>query len=176
MLQPDGTRARKYAYGSTWIECDEKRQELIGRDRAGIPTPTRSMKPAEWLPYWLDNIVKPRRKRTTYVKYETHVRLYLVPRLGKRSLEKLGVQDVRQAPAGISAATTAATAQEAHRVSAMTAACREELITLNVVSLVEAPVVDSYKIGTAMEIYTHVPDASKREAIALVDAMLRRRR
>ncbi|MFF7242608.1 tyrosine recombinase XerC [Embleya sp. NPDC008237] len=147
VLQPDGTRARKYAYGSTWAECDEKRQELIARDRKGIPTPTRSMKLAEWLPYWLDNIVKPRRKRTTYVKYETHVRLYLVPRLGKRSLEKLGVRDVRQALAGISAATTAATAKEAHRVlrSAMTAACREELITRNVVSLVEAPVVDSYE-------------------------------
>ncbi|MEV4502704.1 site-specific integrase [Streptomyces klenkii] len=147
VLQPDGTRARKFAYGKTWTECDAKRRDLLAKVDSGTPVPTRSAKLAEWLPYWLEHIVKPRRKRTTCAKYETHVRLYLVPRLGKKTLEKLSVRDVRTALAQIAKATTSATAKESHRVlrSALTAACREELITRNVVKLVEAPKVDSYE-------------------------------
>ena len=44
VLQPDGTRARKFVYGRSWEECDEKRQELIAKTRKGIPVPTRSAK------------------------------------------------------------------------------------------------------------------------------------
>jgi integrase len=147
VLQPDGTRARKYAYGKTWTECDTKRRELLTKVDQGVPVPTRSAKLAEWLPYWLEEIVKPQRKRTTAAKYETHIRLYLVPRLGKKSLEKLGARDVRMALSEISKASTSATAKESHRVlrSALSAACREELITRNVAKLVEAPKVDTYE-------------------------------
>ncbi|MFF4405876.1 tyrosine recombinase XerC [Streptomyces sp. NPDC001404] len=147
VLQPDSTRARKFAYGKTWAECDTKRRELLDKVDQGVPVPTRSAKLAEWLPYWLEHIVKPQRKRTTYAKYETHVRLYLVPQVGKKSLEKLSARDVRTALARIAKATTAATAKESHRVlrSAITAACRDELITRNVVQLVEAPTVEPYE-------------------------------
>ncbi|MEV5377559.1 tyrosine-type recombinase/integrase [Streptomyces nondiastaticus] len=147
VLQPDGTRARKFAYGKTWAECDTKRRDLLAKVESGTPVPTRSAKLAEWLPYWLEHIVKPNRKPTTHAKYETHVRLYLVPRLGKKTLEKLSARDVRTALAQIANATTSATAKESHRVlrSALTAACREELITRNVVKLVEAPKVDGYE-------------------------------
>ncbi|MFE7610931.1 site-specific integrase [Streptomyces celluloflavus] len=147
VLQPDGTRARKYAYGQTWTECDTKRRDLLAKADSGTPVPTRSAKLAEWLPYWLEEIVKPQRKRTTAAKYETHIRLYLVPYLGKKTLEKLSVRDVRTALARISKASAPATAKESHRVlrSALSAACREELIVRNVVKLVEAPKVDTYE-------------------------------
>ncbi|MDI9836067.1 site-specific integrase [Streptomyces sp. KAU_LT] len=139
--QPDGTRKRKTVYGSTWEECDTKRQELVRRDRQGIPTPTRSAKLSEWLPYWLAHYVQPRRKLSTYDKYETHVRLYLVPLLGTKRLESLSVADVRRFITRVQTAHTAATAKEAHRVlrTALTAAVREELITRNAASLVEPP-------------------------------------
>ncbi|MEW2436707.1 tyrosine-type recombinase/integrase [Streptomyces caniferus] len=145
--QPDGTRARKFAYGKTWAECDAKRRELLAKVDDGIPVPTRSAKLAEWLPYWLEEIIKPRRKPTTAAKYETHIRLYLVPELGKKSLEKLSARDVRMALARIAKASTSATAKESHRVlrSGLSAACREELITRNVAKLVEAPKVDTYE-------------------------------
>ncbi|MBZ4320339.1 tyrosine-type recombinase/integrase [Streptomyces huiliensis] len=141
VLQPDGTRARKYAYGKTWTECDTKRRELLDKVDSGIPVPTRSAKLSEWLPYWLDNVIKPRRKLSTYDKYETHVRLYLVPMLGTKRLEALGVADVRRFLVRLEREATAATAKEAHRVlrSALTSACREELITRNVGTLVEPP-------------------------------------
>ncbi|WP_405703138.1 tyrosine-type recombinase/integrase [Streptomyces sp. NBC_00069] len=141
VLQPDGTRARKFAYGKTWTECDAKRRELLAKVDQGVPVPTRSAKLAEWLPYWLENIVRPHRKRTTYAKYETHVRLYLVPLLGKKRLESLSVADVRRALVQLQKQTSAATAKESHRVlrTAIAAACREELVSRNVVSLVEPP-------------------------------------
>ncbi|MFI5523984.1 tyrosine recombinase XerC [Streptomyces platensis] len=141
VLQPDGTRARKFAYGKTWAECDEKRRKLLDKAASGIPVPTRSAKLAEWLPYWLDNVIKPRRKLSTFDKYESHVRLYLVPMIGAKRLESLGVADVRRFLVQLEKKTTAATAKESHRVlrTALTAACREELITRNVASLVEPP-------------------------------------
>ncbi|MFD8443793.1 tyrosine recombinase XerC [Streptomyces globisporus] len=141
VLQPDGTRARKFAYGKTWAECDAKRRDLLAKVDQGVPVPTRSAKLSEWLPYWLDNVVKPRRKLSTYDKYEAHVRLYLVPMIGGKRLESLGVADVRRFLVQVEKKTTAATAKEAHRVlrTALTAACREELITRNVASLVEPP-------------------------------------
>ncbi|MFH8632589.1 tyrosine-type recombinase/integrase [Streptomyces lydicus] len=141
VLQPDGTRARKFAYGKTWAECDAKRRELLDKVDQGVPVPTRSAKLAEWLPYWLENIVKPRRKRTTYAKYEVHVRLYLVPMLGTKRLESLSVGDVRRFLRQVEQKKSAATAKESHRVlrTALMAACREELIIRNVATLVEPP-------------------------------------
>ncbi|MGW1517645.1 tyrosine-type recombinase/integrase [Streptomyces sp. NPDC002287] len=141
VLQPDGTRARKFAYGKTWAECDVKRRELLTKVDQGVPVPTRSAKLSEWLPYWLENVIKPRRKLSTYDKYESHVRLYLAPMIGGKRLESLGVADVRRFLVQLERKTTAATAKESHRVlrTALTAACREELISRNVASLVEPP-------------------------------------
>ncbi|MFJ6522570.1 tyrosine-type recombinase/integrase [Streptomyces filamentosus] len=149
VLQPDGARARKFAYGKTWAECDAKRRALLDKVDNGGPVPTRSMKLSEWLPYWLDNIVKPRRKKTTAAKYEVHVRLYLVPMLGSKRLESLGVADVRRFLAQLEKKTSAATAKESHRVlrTALTAACREELVSRNVATLVEPPTVAARELS-----------------------------
>lgn len=148
VLQPDGTRARKFAYGKTWQECDTKRRELLAKVDQGVPVPTRSAKLSEWLPYWLDNVIKPRRKLSTYDKYESHVRLYLVPLLGSKRLESLGVADVRRFLVRLEKETTAATAKESHRVlrSALSSACREELIARNVAKLVEPPRTDNREL------------------------------
>ncbi|MFJ7629763.1 tyrosine-type recombinase/integrase [Streptomyces sp. NPDC097595] len=82
-----------------------------------------------------------RRKLSTYDKYETHVRLHLVPGIGSKRLESLSVADVRRFLVQLEKKSTAATAKESHRVlrTALTAACREELITCNVATLVEPP-------------------------------------
>ncbi|MFH8729577.1 tyrosine-type recombinase/integrase [Streptomyces termitum] len=141
VLQPDGTRARKFAYGKTWAECDVKRRALLDKVATGTPVPTRSAKLSEWLGYWLESVVKPRRKLSTYDKYEAHVRLYLSPMLGTKRLESLSVPDVRRFLLQLEKKTTAATAKESHRVlrTALSAACREELIVRNVAKLVEPP-------------------------------------
>lgn len=97
---------------------------------------------SEWLPYWLDTFVKPpRRTLGTYDKHESHVRLCLVPVIGSKRLESLGVADVRRFLVQMEKKTTAATAKESHRVlrTALTAACCEELLSRSVASLVEPP-------------------------------------
>ncbi|MFF0124128.1 tyrosine-type recombinase/integrase [Streptomyces mirabilis] len=149
VLQPDGTRARKFAYGKTWAECDTKRRELLTKVDQGVPVPTRSAKLSDWLPYWLDNIVMPRRKLSTYDKYEAHVRLYLAPMVGSKRLESLSVADVRRFLTQLESKTTAATAKESHRVlrTALSAACREELIARNVAGLVEPPRASSRELS-----------------------------
>ncbi|MFJ2937435.1 tyrosine-type recombinase/integrase [Streptomyces sp. NPDC087219] len=141
VLQPDGTRARKFAYGKTWAECDTKRRALLDKVASGTPVPTRSAKLSEWLAYWLESVVRPRRKLSTYDKYEAHVRLYLSPMLGTKRLESLSVPDVRRFLLQLEKKTTAATAKESHRVlrTALSTACREELIVRNVAKLVEPP-------------------------------------
>ncbi|MFB8266368.1 tyrosine-type recombinase/integrase [Streptomyces sp. NPDC055955] len=148
VLQPDGTRARKFAYGKSWTECDTKRRELLDKVDQGVPVPTRSARLSEWLPYWLDNVIKPRRKLSTYDKYEAHVRIYLSPMLGAKRLESLGVADVRRFLVRLENQTTAATAKESHRVlrSALSSACNEELITRNVAKLVEPPRADAREL------------------------------
>ncbi|MDH6705337.1 integrase [Kitasatospora sp. MAA19] len=146
--QPDGTWARKFVYGKTWDECDGKRKELVERAKQGIATPTRSAKLSEWLPYWLEHFIKPQRKKTTQAKYETHVRLYLIPLLGSKGLESLSPRDVRTFLAKVTKQSSAATAKESHRVlrSALSAACRDELIVRNVAMLVPPPRVTSREI------------------------------
>ncbi len=145
LSRPDGTRARKFAYGKTWAECDAKRRELLDKVEQGVPAPTKSAKLSEWLPYWLENVLKPRRKLSTYDKYEAHVRLHLVPLRGAERLESPGVADVRRILVRPEKETTAATAKESHRVlrSALSSVCREELIARNVAKLVEPPRSDS---------------------------------
>ncbi|MEV6207185.1 tyrosine-type recombinase/integrase [Kitasatospora sp. NPDC051914] len=139
--QPDGTRARKFVYGNTWDECDDKRRELVERDQQGIPTPTRSAKLSEWLPYWLEHFINPQCKRTTASKYEMHVRLYLLPLLGSKGLESLSPRDVRLFLAKVTERASAATAKESHKVlrTALTSACRDELISRNVAMMVPPP-------------------------------------
>ena len=72
------------------------------------------------------------------------MRLYLLPMLGTKRLESLSPADVRAFLTRLTRQTTAATAKESHRVlrSALTSACREELISRNVVSLVDPPAVE----------------------------------
>ncbi|MFJ9867468.1 tyrosine-type recombinase/integrase [Streptomyces sp. NPDC101165] len=81
----------------------------------------------------------------TFDKYEAHVRLYLVPLIGAKRLESLGAADVRRFLVRLEQDTTSATAKESHRVlrSALSSACREELITRNVAKLVEPPRTDT---------------------------------
>lgn len=118
------------------------------RAKQGVATPTRSAKLSEWLPYWLEHFIKPQRKKTTHAKYETHVRLYLVSLLGAKGLETLSPRDVRTFLAKVTKQSSAATAKESHQVlrSALSAACRDELIVRNVATLVPPARVTSREV------------------------------
>lgn len=51
---------------------------------------------AEFLGYWLEDIVQPNLAPKTYQKHELFSRLHIIPHLGARRLDKLQVRDIRQ--------------------------------------------------------------------------------
>ncbi|MFE9608194.1 tyrosine-type recombinase/integrase [Streptomyces sp. NPDC006012] len=157
----DGNHVRKTVYGSTWDEANEKLGKLQDQERNGIPVPSRTWTLGEWLPYWLEHIVKPEREHNTYAKYESKIRLYLLPHLGKKPLTKLTPAQLRTLMATLRRQEVgAATRFEVLRVlrNALNRAMREELLTRNVALLVDMPKVAKDK-GTAW---------SAREAITFL--------
>lgn len=95
VTKPDGKRARKYVYGKTREEVHDKWIKLHAEAKQG-PVATRHRTVAAFLSYWLESIVKPNLAPLSYVSYEGYVRLYIVPHLGTKRLDKLAVRDVRE--------------------------------------------------------------------------------
>ncbi|WP_228182177.1 tyrosine-type recombinase/integrase [Streptomyces anulatus] len=138
----DGHRVRKFVYGSTYDEATEKLGKLQEQERNGVPVPSRTWSLGEWLAYWLEHIVKPNREHNTYVKYESKVRLYLVPHLGKKPLVRLTPAQLRSFMAELKRTEVPPAARfEVLRVlrNALNRAVREELLTRNVAELVDMP-------------------------------------
>ncbi|WP_456293910.1 tyrosine-type recombinase/integrase [Streptomyces anulatus] len=138
----DGHRVRKFVYGSTYDEAAEKLGKLQEQERNGVPVPSRTWSLGEWLAYWLEHIVKPNREHNTYVKYESKVRLYLVPHLGKKPLVRLTPAQLRAFMAELKRTEVPPAARfEVLRVlrNALNRAVREELLTRNVAELVDMP-------------------------------------
>lgn len=91
---PDGKRRRKYVYGKTRDVVHAKWLTLL-KQAAARPVTTRAPKLKEYLTYWLDQVVRTSLKPKTAETYALHVRLYIVPGLGEKRLDKLTVRDVR---------------------------------------------------------------------------------
>ena len=87
---PNGLRI----YGKTREQVHAKRIELQGKARHGVVA-TSSPTVAEYLTYWLDEIIRPNRAPLTYQTYETFVRVHIVPGLGTKRLDRLRVRDVQ---------------------------------------------------------------------------------
>jgi integrase len=137
-----GTRKRITVYGRTRKEATEKMREAQEHNRQGIPVPDRAWKLADWLDYWLENVVAPNRRPATYRLYEMTVRLHLKPGLGSIPLNRLSASRVQAFFNGqLSAGRSVRTVQVMKTVlsSALSRAMREELVVRNVARLAELP-------------------------------------
>ncbi|MFJ2030556.1 tyrosine recombinase XerC [Streptosporangium sp. NPDC087985] len=94
VVTPEGKKTRKWAYGKTREETHEKWLKLHELTSKG-PVPTKHPTLATYLTQWLAEVVEPNREPTTYVAYEPLIRLYIIPGLGKKRLDKLTVRDVQ---------------------------------------------------------------------------------
>lgn len=92
---PDGKRRRKYVYGSSREDVHGKWISLQQEARQG-PVTTQTPTLAEYLVYWLQEVVRPTLKPKTAETYAMHVRLHILPALGRKRLNKLAVRDVRR--------------------------------------------------------------------------------
>lgn len=94
VITPDGHRKRKWVYGKTRDAVAEKWHDEKTRAKQGpVPTATPSLN--NYLVYWLAEVVKPHVKPATYAMYETMVRVYIVPALGRKRLDRLTIRDIQ---------------------------------------------------------------------------------
>ena len=92
---PDGKRRRKWVYGQSRETVHDKWVKLHAAARRG-PVATSSPTLADYLAYWLrEVIVQPDYAPLTCSTYETMTRLYILPGLGRKRLDKLTLRDVR---------------------------------------------------------------------------------
>jgi hypothetical protein len=91
---PAGERKRKYVYGpdrdtvhAKWVKLHQRATD--GAVATKVPTV------GDHLTYWLREIVKPSLAPATYANYELFVRLYVLPTLGPKRLDRLSVRDVQ---------------------------------------------------------------------------------
>ena len=165
---PGGRRQRKVVYGKTREKVHEKWLALHELSRRG-PVAPRSPSLASFMERWLREVVVPNLAPTTSANYDLFTRLYVVPDLGRKRLDKLTVRDVQTwlnelrvrcqcCAQGKDAARAeprcCAAGKCCHQVgsewtvhqawtvlrSALSAAMRDELVTRNVAALVRVPV------------------------------------
>jgi integrase len=158
----DGKRKRKYLYGKTRKEVAEKLTEELGKQQRGLPVDVPRQTVGQFLAWWLEHEVKPNREPGTHARYESTVRIHLVPDLGKHQLAKLTAQHVaallrRKEAAGC-------TPQTVFRIRtvlgiALNRAVKLDLVARNVVSLVDSPKVPQ----------TEVQPWTREEALRFLD-------
>jgi integrase len=117
-----------------------------------VPT---ALSASRWFTYWLDEVAARRVRPRTLQSYRLIVRLYLDPVLGKRRLDQLAPQHVRDLQRDLEHRGLApSTARKAHAVlrKALEDALREGKVTRNVAKLVDAPRSTAVKSGEALTV------------------------
>jgi integrase len=92
---PSGEKRKKWVYGKTRDEVHSKYVDLLAKASKG-PVPTKVPTVERYLTYWLEEVIRPNREPATYDIYETMSRLYVIPGLGKKRLDRLNVRDTQK--------------------------------------------------------------------------------
>jgi integrase len=93
LVLQDGTRLE--VSGKTQAVARQKLEAAKQAAAKGLPVKLDRQSTGEFLTRWLEDTAKPTLRPTTYRAYETRVRLYLVPRLGRVPLAQLGAEHVQ---------------------------------------------------------------------------------
>jgi len=94
VTQPDDSRRRKWIYGKTREEVHDKWLTLHAAAKRG-PVVTKVPTLAEYLAYWLAEVIRPNRELNTYSQYELFSRRYIIPGLGSKRMDRLTVRDAQ---------------------------------------------------------------------------------
>jgi len=137
-----GIRKRFSFYGPTQAAVHSQLVAHQAKVQRGQLLPDRSWLLADYLDYWLANVVRINRRPKTYESYEAAVRLYLKPNLGRTSLQRLTVVQVQTYLNRVLASGGSVRTIHLIRMvlsAALTRAMREQLIDRNIARLVELP-------------------------------------
>jgi integrase len=143
-------RQRKFIYGKTRKEVQDKLQAAIHEKQQGIVlTGTARQTVGQFLADWLENSQKQSVRPRTYERYEEVVRLHILPVLGHHKLQKLSAQHVqafytKMLKEGFSAGTVGVFHTVLHK--ALDTAMKWGLLSRNVCDLVSLPHGEKYEI------------------------------
>src|SRR5713101_4535940 len=133
---------RKYFYGKTRKEVQEKLAAALQQQKQGMLVATPLQTVGQFLTDWLENTHKQSVRPRTYERYEEAIRLHLLPVLGKYQLQKLSAQHVqafyaRKLKEGLSPSTVIYYHSVLH--NALDTAVKWGLVSRNVCDLVTPP-------------------------------------
>lgn len=138
-----GKRRRKYVYGRTQAQAKAKLDEAREQKRAGTLV-VSSMTVAKWLDQWLEKKRQPPKplKPQTWRSYESKVRLYLKPHVGRHrltALEPLHIEAMYDTMRGEGLAE--ATLRQTHAIlgKALTDAIRKGILGVSPMARVDPP-------------------------------------
>ncbi|HVB61435.1 MAG TPA: tyrosine-type recombinase/integrase [Ktedonobacteraceae bacterium] len=146
-----GHRKRKYIYGETRHEVQEKLKVVLREQQQGtlVTAPQQSVK--QFLERWVEQACKPTVRIMTYVQYRSVINHHLVPGLGHVTLQKLTPEMLRafyreKLDQGLKPPTVGAIHKVLRR--ALRDAVADGAVARNVASLVKAPRIESREAQT----------------------------
>ncbi len=86
---------RKYFYGKTRKEVQEKLAAVLQDQKQGMLVATPQQTVGQFLTDWLEQTHEHSVRPRTYERYEEAIRLHLIPVLGKHRLQMLSAQHVQ---------------------------------------------------------------------------------
>jgi integrase len=90
--KPGEKPKRKLVYGKTRDEVARSLKRILNDQQNGVLIASKSQSVGQFLPDWLENVVKLKNRQTTHRSYEWIVRNHLIPHLGRIQLAKLTPQ------------------------------------------------------------------------------------
>lgn len=147
-VSPAGKPLRKYVSGRTKVEVKNKVKRILADHDRGLPITTTSQTVQQFLESWLEDVVKPNERATTYASYESIVRVHLIPTLGRRHLDKLTAQHIQamlteRREVGLSGRTLLNI--RAIIRAALNQAMRWDLVARNVATLTDPPKLERFE-------------------------------
>jgi integrase len=143
----DGGVRRRF-YGKTRAEANAKLQAALGAVRAGLPVPTDRLTVAEYLDDWLTGASRALRPSTAST-YERHIRLHILPTLGRLPVARLRPEQLDRLYAGLLAKGLSRTSvQHIHAIlrRSLSQATRRGVIARNPTDLVDPPGRDHHEM------------------------------
>ncbi len=90
----NGNRERKYLYGKTRREVQEKLTKTLRDQQQGLPVVPDRQTVGEFIEQWLENVSRHRVRTTTHETYASIIRNHIVPGIGGVRLSRLTPQHI----------------------------------------------------------------------------------
>jgi integrase len=167
---PDGKRRRKDLYGKTRTEVQKKLREAQSAHDAGKLPTTAKTTVADYLAFWLDNIVKV--KSSTRLSYRYLIRDFVTPIVGKTKLTQLTPLQIDRVISSCGKGSSATSTQRnvfAVLRKSLNDAVRRDLIAGNPCMKCDAPKIpkSQHKIWTAEQTRRFLEQSKKHRMFAL---------